>query len=274
MFGKLRILEEEVSRNVKTSATALADAVATVRRRWGMHSVVSLDAYRQPLRSVPSSSTDPPLWWPSTTPATQLMEMGGADAGGPLALALLWLAAVPADGPLAVIDLDGCMYPPAAVVCGIDLRRLVIIRPPSRRNFFHVIRELTRCGGFDAILGLLGKATCVSLAEAGQLRSFAHEARTAVLLIHDAKPEQGPRFPLADTRLRVAGRTWLWDDGELSGQCLCVDMERSRLGLADSRYELTLRLYRQGTHGTQSDHLYLDSTLRTRGQRAFTATRS
>ena len=130
-----------------TNPEALHDALSAVRGRWGVHSIVRLDAYRA-ARRVPSAApaSAPPPWWPAAghAPASQLLELVGPASGGKLTLALLWLAALPSDGPLAIVDAAGTLYPPAAAACGIDLRRLVVVRPPRRRDLLHVVLELTR----------------------------------------------------------------------------------------------------------------------------------
>ena len=271
LFGIMgRSVHRELFYTVERSEKALAEAMATIRSRWGLHSLLSLETYRRPSRPATSPPNTPPPWWPAAIPTANLLELRGGTTAPPLTLTLLWLAALPSDGPIAIIDLDRCMQPSAAVVCGIDLRRLVIIRPPHRHHFFPVAIELTRCDGFDAVLGLLNSTIHASFTEASQLRSAATEAQTTVLFTHKNNAQR-PSIPLADTRLHVSRQAWLWEDGELAGQHLHVDTERSRLGLVGTQYELRLRLYRQGTHGTQPDHLYLDSTLCTRGQRSLAA---
>ena len=301
---------------------ALQDALAAVRTRWGVHSIVPLDAHRA-TRAAPDADASP-LWWPTpgTAPAPQLLELSGPASSGKLTLALLWLTALPLDGPLAIVDVAGTVYPPAAAACGLDLRRLVVVRPTQRRDLLRVVLELTRSEGFDAVLATLDATASVSLAEAGQLRSFAAASQTSVLALCESasstlspwdragvrvsplSPWEGPAPPqdsgqaliaaegagvrvpatltrdqeavlhLVDTRLRVVDHAWLWEDGELAGQRLRLCTERSRQGLTGTEHELTLRLSRRGTHGTRTDHLYLDSARRTRGRDPLAATGS
>ena len=255
----------------------LDEALAAVRGRWGVHSLLRLDTYRT-ARAAPNLSESAPPWWPvdGAARAPQVLELIGPASGGKLSLALLWLAALPSDGPLALVEAaDRVLYPPAAAACGLDLRRLVLVRPPRRRELLHVVLELTRSEGFAAVLGSLEAAAPVSLAEAGQLRSFAASAQTSVLLLREAAPHGGEAsLPLTDTRLRIEHARWLWGDRELAGQHLRVRTERSRLGRAGDVHEITLRLYRQGSHGSRADHLYLGSTLRVGGGHALAATGS
>jgi hypothetical protein len=268
---------------VATNPEGLREALAAVRGRWGVHSVVRLEDFRAARTASPAPASARPPWWPTAgpAPASQLLELIGPASGGKLTLALLWLAALPSDGPLALVDAAGAVHPPAAAACGIDLRRLVVVRPPRPRDFLPAVLELTRSDGFDAVLASLDASTPISLAEAGQLRSFAASNQTAVLVLRPTTPLHRPpsrreqegagtplahhreaTLPLVDTRLHIEAHTWLWEDGELAGQRLRVRSERSRLGLAGVAHELVLRLYRRGSHGARTDHLYLDSALR------------
>jgi len=286
---------------VAAKAAALHAALTAVRERWGLHSIVPLDTYRAARVAPGAPPSAPPPWWPDpqAAPVPQVLELVGPVSSGKLTLALLWLAAVPSDGPVAVVDVAGRFYPPAAAACGLDARRLAVVRPPRRRDIFHVVAELTRSDGFDAVLTAVDATTHVSLAEAGQLRAFASAAQTSVLLLRDAPPPplphlpnteragmrvsgplspgsdappvdgrhgrgegSHPTLPLSDARLRIEAHAWLWEHGELAGQRLRVRTERSRQGLAGQTYALTFRLSRRWSHGARPDHLYLDSTLR------------
>ncbi len=257
---------------------ALHDALTAVRGRWGLHSIVQLDAYRAHPVADGDMAQALPSWWP--TPGVealpQLAELVGPGSGGKLTLALLWLAALPSDGPLVIVDPAGQAYPPAVAACGIDTRRLVVVQPPRARDLLRVVLELTRSEGFDAVLACLDARDTVSLAEAGQLRSFVGSAQTTVLLLRtsaDARDDPAV-LPLADTRVQITGHDWLWEDGELAGLRVQARTERSRHGLSSDAYALTLRLYRRGTHGARPDHLFVDTAVRTHSYHALAATGS
>ena len=250
-------------------AESLDAALHAVRERWGLHSIVRLEASPTACASIGSEQAVAPPWWPNAhaAPVPQLVELIGPASGGKLTLALLWLAALPSDGPLAIVDPQGKLYPPAAAACGLDVRRLVVVQPPRQRDLLHAVSDLTRSEGFDAVLAIADADLRVSLADAGQLRGFAAAAQTSVLVLREdgSLKRRAPAvatLPLNDARLRVEGHRWLWEDGELAGQQLQVRTERSRQGLAGQAHELTFRLYRRGFHGTRTDHLYLDTAVR------------
>ena len=217
-----------------------------------------------------------PSWWPTPYEAAQpqLAELVGPSSGGKLTLALLWLAALPSDGPLILVDPTGQTYPPAIAACGIDVRRLVIVRPPRARDLLRVVLELTRSEGFDAVIACLNTRDTVSLAEAGQLLSFVGSAQTTVLLMRTAADarDDTAALPLAETRVRITNHDWLWDGGELAGLQVQVRTERSLHGLSGDEHALTFRLYRRGAHGDRPDHLFVDTAIRTHGHHTLTAT--
>jgi len=66
-------------------------------------------------------------------------------------VALLWLAAASRGGLVAVVDLDGSFYPPAAATSGLDLEQVVVVRPPDRRGAAEAVSrraaEVAHAGG-------------------------------------------------------------------------------------------------------------------------------
>ena len=219
-----------------------------------------------------------PSWWPApnTDAPPQLAELVGASSSGKLTLALLWIAALPSDGPLAVVDPSGHLHPPSIAACGIDVQRLAVVHPPHAQDLPRVVLELTRSDGFDAILACLDARTTISMAGASQLRNFMGSAHTTVLFLRTAPDAYNPTaaIPMADTRVQITSHKWLWRDGELSGLQVHVRTERSRHELSGDEHVLTMRLHRRGLHGPHPDHVFVDTALRTRGHHTFAATSS
>ena len=107
LFGIMsRSVHRELFHAVERSEKTLAEAMATIRSRWGPHSLLSLETYRRPSRHATSTPSTPPPWWPAAIPTANLLELRGGTTAPPLTLALLWLAALPSDGPIAIIDQD------------------------------------------------------------------------------------------------------------------------------------------------------------------------
>ncbi len=64
-------------------------------------------------------------------PRGSLSELAGGRASGKTAVALSAIAALPCEALAAFVDGRGELYPPAARARGVDLDRLLIVRPPQ-----------------------------------------------------------------------------------------------------------------------------------------------
>ena len=95
-----------------------------------------------------------PPWWPGAEGYLRpnILELRGPASCGKLGVALLWLAAASRGGLVAVVDQAGTFYPPAAAASGLDLERLVVVRPPDRRAATEAVSMLLSSAGFDAVL--------------------------------------------------------------------------------------------------------------------------
>src|SRR5581483_9981845 len=85
-----------------------------------------------------------------------LVEWLAEDAGS----GAMWLALVAAReachgyGPLVVVDGRGTFYPPAAAWAGIDLERLIVVRPVTAQDETWALDQSLRCQGVGAVLCL------------------------------------------------------------------------------------------------------------------------
>jgi cell division inhibitor SulA len=82
-----------------------------------------------------------------------LVEQPGSSAGT-LAL-LVARQACAQTGTLVVLDEARRFYPPAAAACGIDLQRLIVIRPRHRRDALWAWDQALRCPAVQAVWGWL-----------------------------------------------------------------------------------------------------------------------
>jgi protein ImuA len=64
-------------------------------------------------------------------PRGALSELAGGPASGKTAVALSLLAALGPEELAAWVDMRGDLYPPAAAAMGVDLSRLLVVRPSS-----------------------------------------------------------------------------------------------------------------------------------------------
>ena len=68
---------------------------------------------------------------PGGFPCGALSELRGGPSSGKTAVALSTMARLPRGALAAFIDGRGELYPPAAAALGVDLGRLLIVRPPG-----------------------------------------------------------------------------------------------------------------------------------------------
>jgi len=83
-------------------------------------------------------------------------ELAGGPASGKTAIALALLAALPEGALSAWVDGRGELYPPAAAALGVDLRRLLVVRPTLGRAARSRLDEGSAMAGVWAGEALLG----------------------------------------------------------------------------------------------------------------------
>jgi protein ImuA len=99
---------------------------------------------------------------------------------------------------LVVIDPCGEFYPPAAIACGIDLARLILVQPGNRPDRDWALDQTLRSAGVGAVWCWLDEADSRSL----RRWQLAAEAGGAVgLLLRPESAREEPSF--ADVRLLV-----------------------------------------------------------------------
>jgi hypothetical protein len=92
---------------------------------------------------------------PGGFPCGALSELRGGPASGKTAVALSLMARLPGGALAAFIDGHGELYPPAAAAMGVDLGRLLIVRPPpgdeGARLSLWAAEALLGSGAFAAV---------------------------------------------------------------------------------------------------------------------------
>jgi hypothetical protein len=243
-----------------TREAAIAAVLGEVQERWGIHSLTrGYTGARGSglLASRDASAPSLPPWWPGAEEYLRpaVLELSGPASCGKLGIALLWLAAASRGGLTAVVDLDGTFYPPAAAASGLDLDRLVVVRPPDRRGAAEAVSLLLSSAGFDAVLWPLAWRTRPFNLDSVRLSTLAARSNTTLLALvtdhrrasrsgattgEDVSGVTARLFPSADLRLRVTGWEWTWRDGELAGVRPRVRTERLRGAAAGQTWELQL----------------------------------
>lgn len=85
-------------------------------------------------------------------PPGALVELLGEPGSGGASLALRLAGRLAASGGVVIVDLRGWFYPPAAVPCGCDPRRLIVLRPGSVAEALWAWEQVLRCRGVGASL--------------------------------------------------------------------------------------------------------------------------
>lgn len=132
--------------------------------------------------------------------AGRLIEVVGDGSSGKLSVALQAIAAVTASGKLAAyVDARHELYPPAAAVLGVDLDRLLMIRPPPDAVAVARAGEiLTKSRCFGLVVLDLPEGTQLGERRALRLRAAAHESGTTLmaLALASALPQAGIRLAI------------------------------------------------------------------------------
>jgi protein ImuA len=150
----------------------------------------------------------------------------------------MWLALVAAreacngHGPLVVIDGRqtrygyGAFHPPAAVVAGVDLERLIVVRPTTARDETWALDQSLRCGGVGAVLCMTDR---LKQRAARRLQLAAEASGGVGLLVRPASVRGEPCW--AEVRLLVEPRAGA-SRQQLGGRRLSVELLKTRGTLA------------------------------------------
>ena len=146
------------------------------------------------------------------------IELWGEAASGRTSLALRAVAAAGREQRLAAwIDGPRELYPPAAAALGVDLQRLLIVRPKAPGQLVWTAVQILRSGAFAcAVLDLTHTGVRLGLADGRKLQEAAAKGGAALVLL---TPPDAPGDGLMRLRARAVG---------VEG--LSVEVVRSRRG--------------------------------------------
>jgi RecA/RadA recombinase len=104
-------------------------------------------------------------------PLGKVVELSGEAAAGRITLALQAIAAATREKHLAAyVDGPGELYPPFAAGVGVDLDRLLMVRPKAPRRLVWTALQLARSGAFTCVaLDLTHTGVQLSLPECQKL---------------------------------------------------------------------------------------------------------
>lgn len=125
-------------------------------------------------------------WMPGGgLPMGQVVELSGEAASGRTSIALRGIAAATREKRLAAyVDGPGELYPPVAAGMGVDLERLLIVRPKAPRQLVWTAVQLARSGAFACIvLDLTHTGLQLALVESKKLSDAAFQGGSCTLLL-------------------------------------------------------------------------------------------
>lgn len=227
-----RPFSEQAEHRQGARQKSLRKAILEVERRWGVRASGRLFAGRY--TPSPGLATGLPELDAATgfggLPCGKLTELTGGLSSGKLTLALRALTtAMNGGGVAAYIDLPGQFYPPAAAAVGIDLRRLVVVRPGDVKGALRAASNLLNSEGFDAVLLDMADQDAHPNILA-RLAGLAGRA-AASCIVTSERGMMGLRF-YSSLRLGVVRRGWLWHEGVMglapAGMRLQVNVLKSR----------------------------------------------
>jgi protein ImuA len=160
-------------------------------------------------------------------PGGSLMELlSAAEGTGAWTLALVMAKRACEQGKaLIVADSQRCFYPPAAARLGIDLDRLIVLRPTKPRDLYAGVEQSLRCAAVGAVVAWFDRLPSVDgrrlqlAAETGGGIGFFLRSRAALrapsfaalrLLITPAKPAAGLRRVVIEVVRCRGGKPGSW----------------------------------------------------------------
>jgi len=151
-------------------------------------------------------------------PGTLIEWLAPCRGSGAALLALLAARAVCRDGAaLVVVDRDGQFYPPAAAALGIDLQRMILVRPNSPDEHRWALDQALRCQVVGAVWTAIDRLDARTFR---RLQLAAEQSGTVGLLLRNAAVRGRPSW--AEVQLLVQPRT------ASVGRRLYVEVVRAR----------------------------------------------
>ncbi|MCL6429670.1 MAG: DNA recombination/repair protein RecA [Anaerolineae bacterium] len=239
--------------------------VSQVQRQWGPRALQRLPQAVAPLPALPTgfAALDAAIGI-GGFPRGQITELLGPATSGKTTLALIALARAQRCGGIgAYFDLGWTLDPEYARLCGVDLHRLLIIRPHSGAEALAIAVNLVRRRGLQLVVFDARPEAWLpadpgperSLASGLRLLSAALAATPCVALfltLHEAGQSLSSaldypgRLPLPENaalRLSVTCERWIqrpWED--ISGYTATIVVTKNRLGAPARQATISIAL--------------------------------
>jgi hypothetical protein len=166
-------------------------------------------------------------------------------AGGATTLALAAAREACREGhALIVVDRERVFYPPAVVRLGMDVQRMIVVRPDNKEDENWAIDQALRCEGVGAVLCWPRKLDDHTFR---RWQLAAEQSGVLGLLVRPRNAEREPSW--ADLRLRVSPCSMAGSRG--AGRRLRIDVLRCHGATIEGAIELEIDT---SLHGQRQEH--------------------
>ena len=194
-------------------------------------------AAAEPLRRLPSGLQHLDALLDGGVPRGRISELIGPLSSGKTALLLALLTAVTRRGEItACVDLADALHPESVAAAGVDLHRVLWVRPRSVIDGLRCTELLLHAGGFALTVLDLGTPVPRPLRRSvwPRLQHVAERSHTALVIL--APHRVAGSF--AAMSLRLQPRRPLWHHGAwplFAGFETALQIERNKLGGAEAK---------------------------------------
>jgi recombination protein RecA len=180
-------------------------------------------------------------------PRSRITDMVGVPTSGMTTLAYCLLASAQADdSPAAYVDLQRTFDTDYAVACGVQLDRLLIVRPSTTTRALDILRDLvSERGAAAVVLDVVGAHSPFAQAGLSTLLRRLHErvtqSRSALVLLQSASSPTA-LDPYIHTRLLMQRSAWLYKHQNIEGYEVRVTVAKDK-GAAMGEKQVTLAIH-------------------------------
>lgn len=154
-------------------------------------------------------------------PLGAVTVLSGLSGVGRMTLAARMAARETALGrPVAWVDGQGTLYPPALVQAGVDLSRVLLVRTADRVKAAGALEQIIAASAFRVVIAS-GLDEALTPARVRRLSAASEDARTCTLLVVN----DGARVQAATLKLKLARRA----------EQIQIEVERNRRGAPGGR---------------------------------------
>jgi recombination protein RecA len=193
-------------------------------------------------------------------PTGRISEIIGAPTSGMATIALKCIAEAQAQGePAVYLDPGRTFDPDYAARCGLDLGRMVLVRPYDARQGLAILQDFAAGGGistlvYDAAGALLADPKMVQpfSAALGRIIAPLSQSRCALLFLVSLPAGQAPsmaHYPAGSTlpnhaavRLFIRREQWLYKEQDIRGYQAQVEVIKNKLAAAGKRAPVALTI--------------------------------